>query len=344
MRARSRWLAAAAIVTACLVNRSALAGPSTPTANVEEASKHYERGLELYEEGADASALAELERAYQIAPNWRVLYELGIVELALHDFASALHHFEQYLDEGKEGVKRQRREEVTNHIAQLRQQVATIDVETSAGAEVRLDDVTVGTAPLASPLVVNAGHHKLGASKGGLAAESRAISVAGGDRTRIELVIPVPVVALPPPVAAPSLPSPEPAPPPPLPVASPAPSVPNKEIASPHVPPYPLWMGWAATGALAAGSVATGVEALHANANLTRAKSDGPSTSSTLSSLSSRAHAFAAASDVMTAGALVTGGFTLYFTLRGSRGAAAPTGANASLGLGLGRVAIDGVF
>ena len=107
------WLAAAAIAAALASAPSAHAQAPSAT-DVEEARKHYARGVELYNQGADGAALAELERAYQLAPNWKVLYELGVVELNLHDFASALRHFEQYLDEGKDAVKGARRKEVTD--------------------------------------------------------------------------------------------------------------------------------------------------------------------------------------------------------------------------------------
>ena len=332
-----RWLAAAAFAFLALRQAPARAQPQPPSADLEEARKHYARGVQLYEQGADAAALAELERAYQLAPNWKVLYELGVVELAVHDFAAALGHFEQYLDEGKDDVKPTRRQEVTGQIAQLRQQVATIDLTAPPGAAIKLDDVAVATAPLAKPLVVNPGHHRLGATKDGLAAESRAISVAGGDHVRVDLVIAPPAPAPPPPPAV----IPEPPPSAPAPIAPP-PSV-QRESAPPRPPPYPLWVGWIATGALASGAIVTGVEALNANSSLTRAKTGGPSTVGTLSDLSSRARGFALASDIMTGATVVVFGVTLYFALRPPSHAAEPS---ASLGvrLALGRVSLEGTF
>jgi hypothetical protein len=339
------WLAAAVLAAAWLCASSTRAQSPPAAGDVEEARKHYARGVELYNQGADSAALAELERAYQLAPNWKVLYELGVVELAVHDFAAALRYFERYLDEGQDAVKGARRQEVTADIAQLRQEVATIEVATADGADIKLDDVTVATAPLAKPLLVNAGHHKLGASKDGRVAEARVLSVAGGDHTRVELAIPElappPTLAPPPPPA----PAPEPVSPAVLPPLEP-PRVAREEVAAPR-PRMPLWIGGIATGVLATGAVVTGVVALGANSDLTHAKNDGPSSSGTLSNLSSRARAFALASDVMTGTAVVAAGVTLYFVLRSpshAAGAAPSTSPGLSLGLGLARAELQGRF
>ncbi len=347
---RSRAAGSALVLRLGAALAVAAAAPSAQAeppnvADVEEARKHYARGVALYEQGADAASLAELERAYELAPNWKVLYELGVVELALHDFASALKHFERYLAEGQDGVKPARKQEVQDHVARLRQQVGTIDFVTVAGAEIVLDDVVIGTTPFAKPLIVNPGHHKLVASKDGLSGESRLVSIAGGDHSIVELSIPTPSLPVPPPAAATE--------PPPAPVTPPASSialVPEGEAppqaTAPVPPPRHLatpWIGWIATGALASGAIATGVAALAANEDLTHAKADGPSSAGTLSSLSSRAHAFALASDIMTGATVVAGGVTLYFTLRSPAHPPASV-ASFSLGLGPGRLSLQGIF
>ena len=133
MSARRVLAAALSLCAAISVVAPARAQQAPAPGDVEEARKHYARGVELYDQGADASALAELERAYQLAPNWKVLYELGVVELAVHDFAAALKYFEQYLDEGKDAVKGARKKEVVDDVARLRQQVATIELSRPPG-------------------------------------------------------------------------------------------------------------------------------------------------------------------------------------------------------------------
>ena len=164
--------------------------------------------------------------------------------------------------------------------------------------------------------------------------------MAGGDHTRVELVLPEPAPPPAPPAPPPVVPEPAPSPPPPL--TLPPPRDVREEPPAPRSR-TPLWIGAIATGALAAGAVVTGLEALSANDSLTRAKNDGPSTSSTLTGLSSRAHGFALASDVMTGAAVVAGGVTLVLVLRAPRRAAS-AGLSVSLGLGPGRASLEGRF
>src|SRR5688500_11421447 len=48
------------------------AGPSE--AAIREASDHYEAGLELYADGEFKRAAIEFDRAYELVPNYRALY------------------------------------------------------------------------------------------------------------------------------------------------------------------------------------------------------------------------------------------------------------------------------
>jgi hypothetical protein len=317
-----------ALVAAALCAWSAAARAG----DVEEARKHYARGVELYGQGADVAALAELERAYQLAPNWKVTYELGVVELQLHDFAAALRYFERYLEEGKDAVQPPRRREVEAQIGRLREQVATLDVRAPPAADVFLDDQRAGTAPLAKPIVVNPGHHTLRTAKDGVTSETQRVAAAGGDHLSVELTLPEPVLA-PAPVAPAQTPI----------VATPISPAPAVEAPPVEAPPSRVWIGWLVTGAFACGSLATGIEALSTNASLSRAKADAPTSGDSLTSLSSRARGFAIASDVMTGAALVSGGLTLYLTLR-QPSRHAPPPASARVELGAGRLSVVGTF
>ena len=303
-------------------------GPSA--ADVEEAKKHYARGVQLYNQKADAAARAELERAYALAPNWKVLYNLGLVQLQMNDFASALRSFEQYLAAGGKALGETRQREVVGRVALLREEVATIEVKVNApDAEVLLDDMVVGTSPLSASLVVNPGHYKLGASRAGHSAESKAVNVAGGDHTVVELAIeePAPTIAplpsaeaqpTPPPITTPIEPAPQT-----IDVKPQMPETPSEEDKAKRARANALWIGWGATGVLGAGAIATGLAALGANSDLTHAKNDHATSAAELDHLSSHARTLAAVSDVLTIGALAAGGVSLYLTLRSNRSAPA---------------------
>src|SRR5688500_17904592 len=66
----------------------------------QEARTRYERALQLYNEGASEGALVEFERAYQLAPSYKLLYNIALIRLQLNDYAQALKAFQEYLAEG----------------------------------------------------------------------------------------------------------------------------------------------------------------------------------------------------------------------------------------------------
>ncbi len=324
-----------AFVAALLLTSAGRVAQAAPTeAELEEAKRHYARGVELYKQGVDEGALAELERAYALSPNYRVLYNVGLVELDLKDLAGALRAFTRFLAEGGDDIAPARRTEVAARIAKLGEQVGALAIAASVdGAELTLDDMAIGTAPLAGPVKVNPGHHRVSASAAGHEPESKLVSVAGGDEVEVRLVLRA--------IAAPAVTTTSvvaPAEPPEAPRTPAAPEAP----APGRGPSTGAWIGMASTGALGAGAAATGIAALVADSDLSHAKSDGPKSAAELDHLATRARALAIACDVLTAGALVAGGVTLYLTLRAPR--RTTRGGGAELLVGASSVWVRGTF
>jgi hypothetical protein len=173
------------LAAAPLVARPAFAGP-TPE-QIEEGRNHFTRGVEYYKENDFRNALVEFKRAYDIAPNWKVLYNLGYTSLELQDYAAALRSFERYLADGGSEVPADKKAKVQQELDKLQKRVARITVEVNAeGAEVLVDDVVVGKSPLPEPVLVSAGRRKIVVNKGG-ASQTRVIDVAGGDATKVSL-------------------------------------------------------------------------------------------------------------------------------------------------------------
>src|SRR5262245_55283292 len=74
----------------------ALAAPS-PT---DEARERFGRGVQLFHEGSLEAALAEFQKAHQLAPNYRLHYNIAQVQYELHNFVEALRSFWKYLAQG----------------------------------------------------------------------------------------------------------------------------------------------------------------------------------------------------------------------------------------------------
>jgi tetratricopeptide (TPR) repeat protein len=126
----------------------------TPTREAkEEAQRRFEQGKELYEENDFRGALIEFRRAYQLAPNFKLLYTIAQVYYQLQDYAAALQTFEKYLADGGREVPAARKTEVERELERLKTRVARVELTTNvAGAEVSVDDVDIGTTPLSKPV------------------------------------------------------------------------------------------------------------------------------------------------------------------------------------------------
>jgi hypothetical protein len=304
---------------------------TTPSAAaMDEGRAHFGKGLTLYHEGDFAGALAEFRRADEVAPSYRILYNLAETQYELKDYASALAAFEAYLSQGGGEISNARRAQVETDIRNLRQRVAHIEVTTSVtGAEVSVDGVVVGTSPLPKALVVNLGRRVVTASKPGMSPASKTLDVAGGDEAHValDLLVPAPAVAAVTPVLVPT------------PVALPAAPLPNAAPAAVRAHDRsmtPVWVGVGVTGALVAAYAICGGLTLGANSSYNAELSRFPGSPSGIADAHSRVRTFAVASDILAGTAIASGAVTVYLALTRHNGD--PAVASTQLGLAPDRV------
>ena len=141
MSATADWHAWLRLVTVCI----ALFCCSTTRADHDparlKASLHFQRGVELFQEGAYRAALVEFERAYDIAPDYRLLYNIGQAKLQLQDYLGASQSYESYLVQGGTEISQARRQAITKALERLRKRVGHLAVTANrTGAEVLIDD------------------------------------------------------------------------------------------------------------------------------------------------------------------------------------------------------------
>lgn len=154
----------------------------------DEASARFRSGVEFYKKRDFTAALVEFKKAYELAPNYRVLFNLGQTSRELDDYATALQAFEQYLEEGGKEVPPVRIRDVRGWIEELKKKVGRVTVETNVeGAEVLVDDVPMGETPLTDPIVVNVGRHKFTATLTGYTQVQRVIDVSGMEESTLTL-------------------------------------------------------------------------------------------------------------------------------------------------------------
>jgi hypothetical protein len=296
---RSRWssLLLAGLLALRALPAQAQSGETaaTPAAQpseeaVKEAGKRYETGLGMYAEGEFKLAVIEFERAYTLVPDYRVLYNIGQVRIQLGDYARARQVLEQYLKDGGDRISDDRKKAVQNDLTMLDGRTATLKVKTADGAEVLVDDRAMGKAPLAEPILLDAGDHRVTVRVEGHEPNETIVTLAGRDTSEIEL-LPGKVIDRNRPVVVVDRPS---------------------EASSRKTW---TWATWSATGVFAVGAGVTGYLGVKAASDLEELRDKPGATRSELDSAQRRARTLLFTADVLGIAAIATGGVALYLTL-----------------------------
>src|SRR5688572_8817140 len=108
----ARWFTVLCLALACHASAIAQSQTQPDDPRRAEASAHFRRGVELFQEEAFRAALVEFERAYAIAPDYRLHYNIGQTKLRLQDYLGVVQSYERYLTTGGTGVPAERRTQV----------------------------------------------------------------------------------------------------------------------------------------------------------------------------------------------------------------------------------------
>jgi hypothetical protein len=254
-----------------------------------EASRHFTRGVELYNDGDFRGALVEFKKAYSVWPRATVLYDIGQTEYQLLDYAAALSTMSRYLAET--GPNAAHRSDVESTVETLRGRVGRIALTADPDCDVIVDDQQRGTTPLSQPLVVSMGPRKVTLSCAGRGSVTRQVELAGGESVRVELRLPL--------RAAPR-------------TLSVSASAPVRTRPSPKG----LAVGWTLTGLGAAAVIALGSATLAEQDRLGQMKNMYPVTRPELDSQAQLTQGLAIASDVVGVVTLVAAGVSTYLTVK----------------------------
>ncbi|HEU4579965.1 MAG TPA: PEGA domain-containing protein [Polyangiaceae bacterium] len=269
----------------------AAAAPSA--AAMEEAKQRFDRGLDLYTEGEYPLALIEFRRAYELVPNYRVLYNIGQVSIQLGQYANARRALEEYVQKGGEAIPADRRAAVSKDLSMLEQRTAFVEITANVpGSDVLVDDVAIGKTPLGGALLVDAGIHRVIVRHPGYLQRNDQVTLAGGDRQSLALTL-----ELEPPEKSTIV-------------------VREREVESNSTL---VIGGWVTTGALATAAIVTGILGAGKADDLKKLRTANPSDYSDLGAklddTKSSARTLLLVSDVCSGAAVVVGGLSLWFTL-----------------------------
>lgn len=183
----------------------AIAAPSTsfaqgqPTAAArQEAGRHFRTGVDSFQRGDYASALAEFQSAYRIAPHHSVRVNIANCFMRLGRPIDALNHFESFIAEATTagGIPPQQRREVEAQITELRGQVAEVQVRIDP-ASVRDPIITVDgtTANTSGVLRMMPGRHQIEVSADGFATARQDFTASAGQRADVSISMRPPTAA-----------------------------------------------------------------------------------------------------------------------------------------------------
>jgi len=282
-----------------LAARAQPPGEPPRTELTDQARDHFQRGVEFYKELSFDAALAEFSRAYELQANYRVLFNLGQVQLERHDYVSALKMFRGYLDAGGDEIPAARRDQVERDIEMLRRRVAELQIKCNVpGAEVLVDGAIVAKTPLPAPLLINPGFVHVTVQKPGYVSATSAFSAVGAEQKSIDITLNEQGMNAAPQVGA--LETDE--------------KLPPRSPAS-HINRTPFWIGLGVTGAFTIGAGVFALQAHKDNDHLDRKLDEFPGDDAAVSSARSQLKRDALITDVLTGGAVLAAGFTVYFAL-----------------------------
>lgn len=146
--------------------------------NKAQAAQRFDRGLQLFNEGDNAGALAEFKQTYALMPNPIVLFNIGLVYAAMGRPVDAVDALTPVVDSATLSAEQRERAQKTLEDQQAR--IGRIAVTTvPVGARIDVDGVEVARTPLTAPLRVPEGSHVIGAVAEGYAHARKEIIVAG---------------------------------------------------------------------------------------------------------------------------------------------------------------------
>lgn len=171
------------------VKPSASAAAPAAQAAADEASQRFQRGVTLFHEHSVDAALAEFNRAYELAPDHRVLYNIAQVQAERGDFVAAVKYLRKYLAEGGNAVNETRTAEVRAEIARLELRTAKLRVVGNVdGAELLVDGEPMGVLPLAS-VPINAGTRQITVRKKGFEPQELRLMLTGGEDKSVQVTL-----------------------------------------------------------------------------------------------------------------------------------------------------------
>ncbi len=325
----------ASLLTSALLAALATTSLAAPAWGADDARKKeaqtlFDMASKQAESGDTAAALSSFRASYDKFPSYRVLYNIGKMCGRMGDAPCAVRSYEQYLRDGGAEVPAKRKKELEAEIKALSRTLARLTVTSNVtGAEVSIDDVVVGKTPLAAPVPIGGGSHKIALVHEGAKVE-KTITAVAGESASVSLDTKDAKKDEPAPAAPAASETKEPE----------EPAAPERKREPEEPKAFPV-VPWAVTGALAAATVVTGILASSAYGDYKDKRESYPITRDELDGAQSTARDLFVLSSVLGVGTVIAAGVSTYFTFFTTSSTQGPPPSKARIGLAVGPTGIS---
>jgi len=159
-------------------------GPDVESTSVDakaESRRHFQSGLNLFEDRNYTAALAEFEAAYRQYPSASALQNVALCEKQLYRYSEARESLARLLRDHASELDASERTAADNALAELGSLIGSIRLAVSpANANVLLDGRNVSVAERNAPIGLDVGEHRIVAEAPGFAPVAQTFLMAGG--------------------------------------------------------------------------------------------------------------------------------------------------------------------
>jgi uncharacterized protein YdhG (YjbR/CyaY superfamily) len=180
--------------------------PSDGTVMTDKARQLYEEGVAASKKNQLAEARVSFLAAFSLNKHWQIAGNLADCEIQLGKFRDGAEHAAYYL----KNAPPDRRERAEGLLKQARAKIGTLRVAVDqVGAEVLVDDVSIGRSPLAEAVFVDPGKRKVVARFAGRDDVVQSVDVTAGSAKEVSLKM-IPASVPPPATGTATVPPPPP--------------------------------------------------------------------------------------------------------------------------------------
>jgi len=151
--------------------------------DLAKAIKHFEKGVEFFDEGNYNAALAEFLKSYELVPNPALRYNIGVCYYETGNLADALDQFENFLAEKGDEIKDDLKKEVERLISKIEGKIGYLLIKCDKeDATVTLDGYYEYTTPFEEPVALVPGFHRISVRKSGFETVKKEFSITSGEK------------------------------------------------------------------------------------------------------------------------------------------------------------------